>query len=178
MSEQGRQKAQRRFDELWSEANAEFSNRPFVERGAARVNPRAFSPEILEKWYSERGVTIRVVGEFLKGMLTEVVELAPHACQECGHVGGRHREGCICVAEQSGWISTSKRKPDDFRYVQFHVPGVKGPLVGRRESSDQAGDRPWEDCLSADVVGDCDTYSDEQVLCWRELAAEPGARNA
>lgn len=89
-----RQKAQRRFDELHHEASAEFQARPYVERGAFHVNPLAYGPKTLEAWYRARGVEISVVGRFLDGLLTDVVALAPHACQECGHVDAKHRAGC------------------------------------------------------------------------------------
>jgi hypothetical protein len=89
-----RQKAQLRFDELHAEASAEFRARPFAERGDVTANPQAYTPDTIEAWYRQRGVEISVVGKFLDGLLTSVIALAPHACQECGHVGGEHREGC------------------------------------------------------------------------------------
>lgn len=91
-----RQKAQRRFDELQTEASAEFRSRPLVERGAVVTNPHAYNPQMLEAWYRARGVEVSILGKFLDGLLTEVVALAQHACQECGHVDGKHR--CDCPA--------------------------------------------------------------------------------
>jgi hypothetical protein len=87
-----RQRAQRRFDELHPEANAEFGGRPLMERGRVALN--AYSHKTVEVWYRARGVEVTVIGAFLDGLLTEVIGLAPHACQECGHVNGGHRDGC------------------------------------------------------------------------------------
>jgi len=89
-----RQKAQRRFDELQPEASAQFGGRPFMEPGGVATNPRAYSPKTVEVWYRAQGVEVSVIGGFLEGLLTQVIGLAPHACQECGHVNGGHRDGC------------------------------------------------------------------------------------
>lgn len=94
MSDAARQKAQRRFDELRPEASAEFRARPFAERGDVIISPQAYTPDTIEAWYRQRGVEVSVLGKFLDGLLTEVVALAPHACQECGHVDAKHWEGC------------------------------------------------------------------------------------
>jgi hypothetical protein len=77
-------------------------------------------------------------------------------------------------AKANGWVLTSERLPPSSTMVEFGVrlPGTGGVFVGFR-AADCGKGHEWQDIIDTGMVGDCATYSDEQVYCWRGLLPAP-----